>query len=177
MNFLFGLFLWSCGGKSTTPVAESTVEEPCGFSIGTTQCNFILKDQHGEDFELYEHYGSVIILDFSAGWCYYCKVAASQVQSIEDDLGVEYVTILVENAAGERPSQEDLELWASTYDIIDAPVLGGARAILDDESMNGWRVLGWPTFFIIDEEMRIYQKIRGYDEFLLREVTRQAIYN
>ena len=44
---------------------EDDVQEPasCGYSSGDTVCNFTMVDQHGDDVELYQFWGKVIVMD------------------------------------------------------------------------------------------------------------------
>ena len=67
-------------GKVDTAVKQ-TVEppaEPVGviptddcqqIDIGDKACNFTLYDQDGDVWELYDHHGDIILLDFSTIWC------------------------------------------------------------------------------------------------------------
>ena len=49
---------------------ENSVQEPsnCGYNEGDTACNFTMVDQNGDDVELYQFWGLVIVLDVYAEW-------------------------------------------------------------------------------------------------------------
>ena len=163
-----------CGGCDPSKVTIDDpvpVEEPspitwedCSHEIGDHPCDFNLTDQNGDNWNLYDHYGSIIVLDFSTEWCYYCQVAASEAQALQDayaDQDVIYVTILAEDSSGTEATYELVERWADHFGI-SAPVLAGSRDLLDSTNPGGWVVEGWPTFYIIDREMVLETYMRGY---------------
>jgi cytochrome oxidase Cu insertion factor (SCO1/SenC/PrrC family) len=41
--------------------------DDCSQEMGDHPCDFTLVDQHGEDFNLYDHYGKIIIIDSFKG--------------------------------------------------------------------------------------------------------------
>jgi len=164
------LFLIGCGGCNTS-IEETAKDispitwETCSYEIDDHPCDFTLEDQDGDDWNLYDHYGSIIILDFATEWCGYCQVAASESEAFrvmyaEDD--VLYITILVEDRYGDSPpSEEIIDYWVEYFELTE-PVLRGNRDMLDASGENGWPVSAWPTFFIIDRDMTLHEKIQGY---------------
>jgi len=170
------LFLLGCSACNKEP-AEIEAPDPdpitwteCGYDIGDHPCDFTLKDQHGDDWNLYDNYGSLIVLDFSAEWCYYCQVAAADAQTVQDayaDEDLIYVTIMIESASGSPADSGLLTRWSDNFGIT-APVLEGSRDLLDSGDGDGWSVEGWPTFYFIDKEMKLRTTMRGYsDETML----------
>ena len=170
-KFFLGLSLLAATGCAADLKVETSEprEEPspitwtdCSNVVGDHPCDFTLQDQNGDDWSLYENYGSAIILDFSAEWCSYCQVAAAGTQHVSDSFeDLIYVTILIEDTTREVPSSEVLNRWADYFNIED-PVLSGDRSMLGPGGQGVWEVTGWPTFFIVDKEMRIDSIIRGY---------------
>ena len=68
---------------------------------------------------------------------------------------------LVETAAGEVPTQKDINEWAATYGNTDSLVIAGNRSML--ESGGGtWALSGWPSFYYIDSNMVLRDIDRGY---------------
>jgi thiol-disulfide isomerase/thioredoxin len=188
LSLLFVLFVLGCGGCGKEEVTETAPSSPitwenCSQQTGDHPCDFTLKDQNGDGWNLYDHYGSIIILDFSAEWCYYCQVAASESEAFmvnyEED-NVLYITIMVEDRYGDSPpSAEIIDYWVDYFEISD-PVLIGNRSMLDSTGEEGWPVAAWPTFFIIDRDMVLRANIRGYstsnlmttvDSMLVEEAT------
>jgi thiol-disulfide isomerase/thioredoxin len=170
------IFLLGCAACSKDPV-EVEVADPdpitwseCGYEMGDHPCDFTLKDQHGEDWNLYDNYGSLIVLDFSAEWCYYCQVAALDAQTVQDayaEEGLIYVTIMIEDSSGNPANEGLLTRWSDHFGIT-SPVLEGSRDLLDTGDGEGWLISGWPTFYFIDKEMVLSKVMRGYsDETML----------
>ena len=89
-------------------------------------------------------------------------MAAAGTQHVSDSFeDLIYVTILIEDVTREVPSSEVLNRWADYFNIED-PVLSGDRSMLGAGGQGVWEVTGWPTFFIVDKEMKIDSIIRGY---------------
>tara|TARA_Y100000296_G_C5090548_1_gene214596 strand:+ start:53 stop:745 length:693 start_codon:yes stop_codon:yes gene_type:complete len=151
-----------------TPVRWST----CGTRPAEHPCNFVLLDQYGEEFQLYDHYDKAIVVDFSAGWCGPCRRAADVVQEHSDNFaadGLIYITVLIETTDREDPTIADLQAWANQHNITTAPVLAGSRELL--ESGGGdWHLTGWPTFYFIKKEMDMHVSMRGWSEELLLQL-------
>ena len=143
----------------------------CGGEMGSHACNFTLMDQEGDDWSLYDHYGSVIILDFSAMWCGYCQKAATVAQDIQDkykDDDVIWVTILLQNNYGQTPTIENLVEWSTAFDMSSAPVLSGNSGMIDPSAQNGYNVRTWPGFVIIDRDMIITYELLGWNEWVIQ---------
>jgi len=140
--------------------------ESCSQSMGDHPCDFTLTDQAGDEWNLYDHYGSIIVLDFSAEWCGWCQVAAETTQELQDlyaDDDVIYVTILVEDMYG-QPADIELAQWWSDSFGITAPVLVGSRDMLSADELVGWPVTGWPRFFFLGREMTLVNSLSGYSD-------------
>jgi len=182
---LMAVFLMGCSsGCSKDSNSKDSTQEPspihwteCGYEVGDHACDFTLTDQSGNEWNLYSHYGDVIVLDFSTEWCGYCHVAAEETQEVHDkhsSEGFQYVTILVEDFSGNSPPLDDaLQRWTEHYSIT-APVLAGSREMLDSGD-GGWPITGWPTFYILNDDLVIVEIIRGYSEQGLNEAIESAL--
>ena len=168
----------SCSTEYPSPITWSE----CGGEIENHACDFTLVNQTGDDWNLYDHYGSIIVLDFSAVWCGYCQIAASKAQEIQDKFpgqDVVWVTILLQNAYGQTPSVTDLQKWSQEFDITTSPVLAGNNTIIDSSGENGYNPSSWPAIVIIDRDLVITYKLHGWNEMQinmwLEEMTSQTI--
>ncbi len=145
--------------------------ENCSQQIGDHPCDFTLYDQNGEEFNLYDHHGKIIILDFSAMWCGPCMMAASEIEELQkkykDD--IIYVTILIENQNYMPPTQTNLKKWADIFEIESAPVLGASREFLSNNPDKGWQVLSWPQFHIINRDMVLETSFSGFRAGLIED--------
>ena len=136
----------------------------CSQQIGDHPCDFMLMDQNGEEFNLYDHHGKIIIIDLSAMWCGPCQLAALEVEELQKKYGdkIVYVTILIENVNYNPPTKADIKKWAKAFGIESAPVLAGSRSIISSNPDIGWPLSAWPQFHIIDQNMIFVESLRGF---------------
>ena len=141
-------------------------------TIGSTVCNMIFYDQNKEIWQLYDHEGKVIILDFSTVWCGPCQLAGHYVQPIQDEYGetLEFVTVLVDGATGAPPTEDEINEWVVSHNITSAPVLYADRSVLDQTGQTGYLVGGFPTYVFIDKELKIPSGAVGFNEQYVRSV-------
>ena len=167
------VFLTSVCG--CTPKIESNDPdwEACSETFGDHVCDLKLIDQNGEEFNLYDHYGKVIILDLSTMWCGPCQMAGMDADPMIARLGgpdkVVYVTVLIENMSGKDPTVADLEMWTNALGIEISPVLAGSRGFLNT---TGYQVTGWPTFYFIDSDMILRDVMTGFSSVIIESKAR-----
>ena len=128
-------------------------------------CNIISFDHNGDEFDLYKHYGSLIVLDLSTMWCGPCNQAGAMSQEVQDlYIGEDliYITVLIEDQQGGPVDLADLQEWAIAYGNTTAPVVAGDRSLLTSGG-GTFDLSSWPTFFYIDREMVIRDIDRGYN--------------
>ena len=138
----------------------------CSGEIGSHACNFEMFDQYSNKFELYDYYGSIIILDFSTMWCAACQHAAQKAQGVHDaykGLGVIWVTILLQDLNGNPVTETGAIQWATAFNITDSPVLVGDVDIADPNQRGSFRINLLPTFVIIDRDMSVHYYMDGWN--------------
>ena len=162
--------------EELAPVGVIPADDCQQIDIGDKACNFRLTDQTGKTWDLYDHEGDVILLDFSAFWCYPCQVAAGDTQALQDDYageGVQIVTVLIDGPTpGEEPSTYDIESWVNLHGITTAPVLQGSRTkMLDSQDgtvaepgVTGYLLNAYPTYIYIGRDLKFYAGHVGYSE-------------
>ena len=145
-------------------------EEICGTIEGKQPCDFIVIDGNGDEVNFLSFLGKPMILDLSTTWCYPCNLAAAEVQVTQDMYPeLTYLTILIENDTGIDPEPADLKDWVVEHGITSAPVLAGSRDVITDDptDSNEFYLRSWPTFYFLDEELRIVGYQRGFDQTIV----------
>ena len=82
---------------------------------------------------------------------------------------INYLTILIENREGTDLTAEDIKDWETTHGITTAPVLGGSRDVItsDPTDSDEFYLRSWPTFYFLDEELKIVGYERGFDQTVI----------
>ena len=200
---MIGLIAVACGPskleidkKDTGPEVPEVPLDPVGvipaddcqqIDIGDKACNFRLTDQNGETWDLYQHTGNIIVLDFSADWCYPCQLAADYTQAMQDefaDEGVQVVTVLLDGSTpGVEPTEQEIQQWVNLHGMTSAPVLQGSRAkMLDSQDgtvaepgVTGYLLNGFPTYIYIDKDMKFYAGHVGFSEDYMRQKIQEGL--
>ena len=204
LAFMIGLIAIACGpAKLETNNKEDTGAsppapplEPVGvipgddcqqIDMGDKACNFRLTDQTGETWDLYRHAGDIIVLDFSADWCYPCQLAAEHTQALQDeyaDDGVQIVTVLIDGPTpGVGAIEQDVSQWVSLHGITTAPVLQGSREkMLDSQDgtvaepgVTGYLLNAFPTYIYIGRDMKFYAGHVGFSEEYIRQKIQEGL--
>ena len=141
-------------------------------NIGSNVCNMVFYDQNKDIWQLYDHEGKVVILDFSTVWCAPCQYAGHYVQPIQDEYGavLEFVTVLVDGATGQPPTEDEINEWATSHNVTTAPVLYADRSVMDPTGVNGYLVGGFPTYVFLDKDLKIHSGAVGFNEEYVRSV-------
>ena len=160
-------------------VTEEEEEDPaityedCSGRVGDHPCNFEFLDQNGDTWNLWEHTGTVMVVDFSTIWCGVCNSIAGDAQPYQDtytDLGYDFlwVTVLVDGPTwGTPPIESEIQKWVSSYGMTTSPVLLGDRTVIDTTAASGIPIVSWPTLIIVDQDMRIAFGIGGWSESMI----------
>tara|TARA_Y100001963_G_C6651784_1_gene386049 strand:+ start:98 stop:700 length:603 start_codon:yes stop_codon:yes gene_type:complete len=136
-------------------------------ALGSSVCNIVLVDQNGEYWNLYDHKGKIIILDFSTAWCYPCQIAGNHTQPIQDQYAsdVVFVTLLIEGESGATTTSADVQAWVEGHNITTAPVLQASREyVMDPAGITGYLVGGYPTYVYLDKDLKIADAHVGFSE-------------
>jgi peroxiredoxin len=150
------------------------------INVGDKACNFRLLDQNEEIWELYDHLGDVIVLDFSTVWCGPCQIASHHTQTLQDGYqsqGVQIVTVLIDGpTGGVAPTPEDITEWVTSHNITTAPILQGSRdKMFDSLGIEGYIIGAYPTYVYIGRDMKFYKAHVGYSDEYVRQTIEEGL--
>jgi len=164
------------------PVGLIPADDCQQIDRGDKACNFRLTDQNGETWDLYQHEGDIILLDFSTSWCYPCQMAGMATQGIQDDYqdeGFHFVTVLIDgHTPGQEPSIAEIESWVNDHSITTAPILQGSRDKMFDPAgigIEGYLIGGFPTYIYIGRDMKFYSAHVGFSEEYVRQTIEDSL--
>tara|TARA_R110002020_G_scaffold46911_1_gene133931 strand:- start:233 stop:829 length:597 start_codon:yes stop_codon:yes gene_type:complete len=198
MKTLFFALLLVLGCKADKKLNHDTADETKGaveilppdgviaaadcqhINVGDKACNFRLLDQNEEIWELHDHLGDVIVLDFSTGWCGPCQIAGHHTQTLQDDYqsqGVQIVTVLIDGlTGGVAPTPEEITEWVTSHNITTAPILQGSRdKMFDPSGIQGYIIGAYPTYVYIGRDMKFYKAHVGYSDEYARQTIEEGL--
>jgi thiol-disulfide isomerase/thioredoxin len=125
--------------------------EGTGYRAGDVLHNMTLIDQNGDEVELYQFYGKVIVIDVFTMWCGPCQANAPHGEDLWQEGNGDVIVLgaMQENTGGGNPTEADLNDWASSYGL-NHPLLADTT-----KSQGKFVVTGYPTYVVIDQEMNI----------------------
>ena len=198
MKTLFFALLLVLGCKADKKLNHDTADETKGaaevlppdgviaaadcqhINVGDKACNFRLLDQNEEIWELHDHLGDVIVLDFSTVWCGPCQIAGHHTQTLQDDYqsqGVQIVTVLIDGlTGGVAPTPEEITEWVTSHNITTAPILQGSRdKMFDPSGIQGYIIGAYPTYVYIGRDMKFYKAHVGYSDEYARQTIEEGL--
>ena len=124
--------------------------------------NFEALDLEGKTFDGNRLEGQVVLLDFWATWCGPCIQAISTLNQLQEEfseVGLEVVGI-----AAYSGTRDDVQQFVARHQPHYAIVMG------DEDLVERFGVIGYPTYFLIDRQGRIAETYVGEIESILEEV-------
>lgn len=126
-----------------------------GYAIGDLLPEFVASDQFGnDDVRLTQFYGATVILQVGGSWCIFCNQADGHLSATMDSLNglYENMSFWVLDVFDGQSGMDSTRAanHAATYGI-DFPILFGPEIDLLPDSLG---VVGFPTFFFLDPELR-----------------------
>ena len=155
------------GGYARHPRPDDLAQANTGYSPGLVAPNFSLVDSYGEEVELWDFYGDVILIVTCAYWAGPCRAVEEEAQARFEQRasdGFIQMTLWGEGASNGAPaSAQDLVDWrdgfGSTYPVLTDPQWAAGSGYEQDG--------GIPTFSIIDREMRVVTRDGGMNAGLI----------
>lgn len=116
--------------------------------------DFVLQTTEGKTIHLSQLRGKKVLIYFFAPWCSICHMSGGNLNALrkarsQDKLEILVVGLSWQNKAEIQQFKDDLELTM--------PVLIGS-----DQQMSDYKIKGFPTYFVIDEEGKVTHRSVGY---------------
>jgi thiol-disulfide isomerase/thioredoxin len=131
-----------------------------GFNAGEAKqespqpaAEFKLPDLDGQQISSADLRGSVVVLDFWATWCGPCLAELPTFNSLHAKYagrGVKVIGIAVQSGWA-----EDIKPYRDKYKVAYSTLIG------DDEVVEKYGVIGFPTTYILDKEFKVHKKFTG----------------
>jgi peroxiredoxin len=175
-----GLFgLWGCAGADVDAVEDTDAAEVIdgpfgpsngwhhalrsevpadlegtGYDEGDIAYDWTFVDQHGDEVQLYQFYGQVILLDVFAEWCEPCQDHAPEGEVMWNDLrerGFVVLAMMQETSSGVPVDQASAARWADAFELTH-PVVADLDQHAGPFADAGG---GYPTYPVIGPDMTI----------------------
>ncbi|MFF5995601.1 TlpA disulfide reductase family protein [Lysinibacillus sp. KU-BSD001] len=151
--------------QAESKVGEETVEVNTEVNAEIPYAkDFTLPNLQGEEVNLSDYKGQIVILNFWATWCPPCKEEMPHMQSFyekQDDIEIVAVNLTSMDVGLDKVKQF-VDAYGLTFPIL-----------LDEEDIVGqqYGIITIPTTYIIDREGKVFQEIVGaVDEQMLEEM-------
>jgi peroxiredoxin len=114
----------------------------------------IAQTLEGESFSLSEITRKPALIYFFAPWCHICAASSGNIRRLrrmrdEDRLSIIMVGLDWQNV-------DEIRDYVSKHDL-NVPVLVGDAKIATD-----WRIFGFPTYYVLDDQHRVVSRDFGY---------------
>jgi thiol-disulfide isomerase/thioredoxin len=163
------------GDASFREMVDPLLERIKFYSVGHVAADILGKDSKGQPLSLSDYRGKVVVLDFWADWCPYCRQMYPQERDLTTKYAGQPFAILGVNC-DELPrlqkTEEDKKvLWRSMADGKQGPIV------------KQWHVDSYPTVFLIGPDGTILRKnlreecLNGAVESLLKGMELGAKYD
>ncbi|MEW6118624.1 MAG: TlpA disulfide reductase family protein [Pseudomonadota bacterium] len=118
-----------------------------------------LKDLDGKTHDLAALRGKVVLVNFWATWCPPCRREMPSMQRLKDALSGEAFEVLAVDIGEDA---DTIQTFTSQLDAtLTFPILLDTRS----RAMQGWKVAGLPTTYLVDKQGRIVANAVGGREF------------
>ena len=151
-----------------------------GWAQGNVLNDWQAVDQFGNSVDFHQFYGSVIVLDLSAGWCGPCNQAAPSMETTYQtykDQGFVMLHLMIDDWSYDGAvTQSDFQAdWAQTHSltfpvVVDTSGQSGYAEAYVGLYYEGY-VEGVPTFAVFDRELRMVAIWSGENQQrMIREI-------
>lgn len=145
--------------KKATVTKLRDIINSTGFKAGKVKeaaqpaAGFKLPDLDGNQISSADLKGSIIVLDFWATWCGPCLAEIPTFNSLHAKYagrGVKVIGIAVQSGWA-----QDIKPYRDKHKVAYSTLIG------DDEVVEKYSVVGFPTTYILDKDFKVYRKFTG----------------
>jgi peroxiredoxin/outer membrane lipoprotein-sorting protein len=130
---------------------------------GKAAPDFALRDLDGREVRLIDLRGQVVLLDFWATWCGYCREALPSVELMHRGLKDKGLLVFGVDAEESEIARNYLKKYGYTLpSLVDR----------NEEAVKLYRIDGWPTTVLIDREGKVAYYESGFEAEKLRDAIR-----
>lgn len=138
-----------------------------GLETGTVAPDFILKNLNGDDVQLSQFRGKVVLIDFWAVFCKPCVIVLPKIQEIHEKYNDEELVVLMINVSEDKNKiQKFIEENGYTFQVL----LGSGNMNVQ----KNYGVIGIPHTYIIDKQGKVAYSRIGYgpgsEKLLISEI-------
>jgi len=129
--------------------------------------DFRATDLDEKTFDALSLKGNIVLLDFWAVWCAPCIAAFPVLNQLNNDLqekGFQVVGIAVYSGTA-----EDVRNFITEHELNYTVVIG------DDDLVERFDVIGYPTYFLIDPDGNVYKQYVGEVRDLYKTITNDVL--
>lgn len=116
--------------------------------------DFTLQSIDGKTVQLSQLKGKKVLIYFFAPWCSICHMSGGNLNDLRQARDIEDLEILVIGLSWDF--EEEIIEFAEELQLT-MPVLIG-----DEQQMIDYKIKGFPTYFVIDEEGKVTHRSVGY---------------
>ncbi len=137
------------------------------LAIGKKPPDIVGKDVGGKQFKLSEMHGKVVVIDFFADWCPYCRQMYADERSMVERLKSKPFALVAVNSDPQPRLQQlvsDRQItWPTWADGPDGPIA------------KRWNVRSYPSLYVLDQEGVIRHKFTGSPGTALTDAVEQLL--
>ena len=116
--------------------------------------DFVLQTTDGQTVHLSDFRGKKVLIYFFAPWCSICHMSGGNLNALRKAREKDELEILVVGLSWEF--KEEIKEFKDELELT-MPVLIGS-----DQQMLDYKIKGFPTYFVIDEEGKVTHRSVGY---------------